>query len=169
MPKTKCFHISSALVIGLVFALNACGQPTMDSTLERYNNGTVSYISPEAVHADKELVLLDTRKKVEFEVSHIPEANWVGYRKFDLKLLQEYFPNKKTPFVVYCSVGVRSEDIGEKLLEAGYTEVKNLYGGIFEWKNQGYPVYTTDGAITEKVHAYNRRWGRLLNNAEKIY
>ena len=149
--------------------LSACGQPTMEATLERYNKGSVAYISPEAVRENKELVILDTRKKVEYEVSHLPKAHWVGYRKFDLNQFQEFFPNKKTPFVVYCSVGVRSEDIGEKLLKAGYTDVKNLYGGIFEWKNQGFPVITPKGNPTEKVHAYNKRWGRLLKNAEKIY
>ena len=39
--------------------------------------------------------------------------------------------------IVYCSIGVRSEDIGEKLKELGYTKILNLYGGIFDWKNKG--------------------------------
>jgi len=141
----------------------------MEATLEHYNKGTVAYISADAVKTNEDLVLLDTRRKEEFEVSHLPNAIWVGYKAFDLGQLEEDYPNKKTPFVVYCSVGVRSENIGEKLLKAGYTDVKNLYGGIFEWKNQGFPVYTLEGKPTEKVHAYNRRWGRLLKNAEKIY
>lgn len=160
----KPMHFSLLLI---VFA--ACGQPTINKTLQRYNKGSVPYISAENVNGNEDLVLLDTRKKVEFEVSHLPNAAWVGYRSFKLENIQEAYPDKKTPIVVYCSVGVRSEDIGEKLLEAGYTEVKNLYGGIFEWKNQGYPVHTMEGEQTEQVHAYNRRWGRLLKNAEKIY
>lgn len=149
--------------------ISACGQPSMEATLQRYNKGTVAYISAETVMKNEDLVILDTRRKEEFEVSHLPKAEWVGYKAFDPNQIKLDYPNKKTPFVVYCSVGVRSENIGEKLLEAGYTDVKNLYGGIFEWKNQGYPVYTPDGELTDKVHAYNRRWGRLLKNAVKIY
>jgi hypothetical protein len=78
-------------------------------------------------------------------------------------------PDKSIPLVVYCSVGVLSEDIGEKLEALGYTNVKNLYGGIFEWKNKGYPVIDNNGKDTRKVHAYNKRWGQLLTNAEKVY
>jgi len=33
---------------------------------------------------------------------------------------------------VYCSLGIRSEVIAKKLKKAGYTNVFNLYGGIFE-------------------------------------
>lgn len=151
----------------IVFA--ACGQATIEETLQRYNKESVPYISANDVSGNADLVLLDTRKKEEFEVSHLPNATWVGYRGFKLEKIMQAYPDKKTPFVVYCSVGVRSENIGEKLLEAGYSGVKNLYGGIFEWKNKGFPVYTTAGEQTEQVHAYNRRWGRLLKNAEKIY
>ena len=169
MPESKIFQIASVLSAGFMVAITACGQPTMEATLERFNQGTVDYISAETVSAQDDLVLLDTRRRKEFEVSHLQGATWVGYRSFDLAQFQAAFPDRKTEIVVYCSVGVRSENIGEKLLEAGYTEVKNLYGGIFEWKNQGLPVYTLEGTQTEKVHAYNRRWGRLLKNAEKIY
>lgn len=169
MPDSRKLPSIVAISTGLTFILTACGQPSMEKTLERYNKGTVAYISAETLITNEDLVLLDTRRKEEFEVSHLARAEWVGYKAFDLDQIKREFPNKKTPFVVYCSVGVRSENIGEKLLEAGYTDVKNLYGGIFEWKNQGYPVYTTEGVATEKVHAYNRRWGRLLKNAEKIY
>jgi len=71
--------------------------------------------------------------------------------------------------VVYCSIGVRSEDIGEKLMDAGYNNVTNLYGGIFEWKNKGNQVYDTLGNETERVHAFNKHWGKLLSKGEKVY
>lgn len=169
MPYFRIICNKPVLFSILLIAFAACGQPTMEKTLQRYNKASVPYIVPENVSGSEDLVLLDTRRKEEFEVSHLPNATWVGYRSFSLENIEQAYPNKKTPFVVYCSVGVRSEDIGEKLIEAGYTDVKNLYGGIFEWKNQGYPVYDMEGGQTEQVHAYNRRWGRLLKNAEKIY
>ena len=47
---------------------------------------------------------------------------------------------KKTPTIVYCTIGARSETIGEKLKKNGFTNVYNLYGGIFEWKNADFKV-----------------------------
>ncbi len=160
--------------IGLLFPvwfgmLAACGQASIETTLERLNRESVPYISVEELSSSQGLVLLDTRSLDEYQVSHLQGAAWVGYKKFDIDKVQEAYPDKNTPIVVYCSVGVRSENIGEKLLKAGYTDVKNLYGGIFRWKNKDFLVYTPEGKATEKVHAYGRRWGRLLNNAEKIY
>ncbi|MBT8235694.1 MAG: rhodanese-like domain-containing protein [Bacteroidia bacterium] len=149
--------------------LSACGQPSIESTLERLNRESVPYISAEELNSTTGQILLDTRSKDEYEVSHLQGAKWVGYKKFDIDEVLEAYPDKNTPMVVYCSVGVRSENIGEKLQNAGYTDVKNLYGGIFEWKNKDFLVYTPEGNSTEKVHVYGRRWGRLLHNAEKIY
>lgn len=113
------------------------------------------------------VVLLDTRAKKEYDVSHLPDARWVGYDDFDLKSV-ENLP-KNTPIVVYCTVGVRSERVGEKLKAAGFQNVRNLYGSIFEWVNQGNPVVDNQGRPTQKVHAYSRAWGIWLNKGEKVY
>lgn len=46
-------------------------------------------------------------------------------------------------------------------MEAGYIQVYNLYGGIFEWVNEGHPVFNDQGE-TDKIHAYNKLWGMWL-------
>ena len=115
----------------------------------------------------KNVVLLDTRAKREYDVSHLPQARWVGYDEFNLKNVADL--PKETPIVVYCTVGVRSEKVGEKLKAAGYQNVRNLYGSIFEWVNQGNPVVDNQGKPTQQVHAYSRVWGVWLNKGEKIY
>jgi 3-mercaptopyruvate sulfurtransferase SseA len=51
----------------------------------------------------------------------------------------------------------------------GFNNVYNLYGGIFEWKNLGYPVYDSNGAETENVHVYSEEWCVWLKNGNKIY
>jgi len=43
-----------------------------------------------------------------------------------------------------------------KNVKAGYTNVSNLYGGIFEWVNQGNNVVDDNNRITPKVHAYGK-------------
>jgi rhodanese-related sulfurtransferase len=114
-----------------------------------------------------ELVFLDTREKEEYVVSHIKNALWVGYKDFDLKRLGNI--SRQTPIVVYCSVGYRSEKVGEKLIKAGYTNIHNLYGSLFEWFNQGHPVYNNHGDRTAAVHTYSRRWGKWLQQGKKVY
>ena len=57
----------------------------------------------------------------------------------------------------------------EKLKAAGYRNVRNLYGSIFEWVNQDNPVVDNQGKPTQKVHAYSRTWGVWLNKGEKVY
>ena len=76
---------------------------------------------------------------------------------------------KDTPIIVYCSVGFRSEKTTEHLLALGFTNVKNLYGGIFEWSNAGQPMVDSNENSTTKIHAYNKKWGTWINRGEKVY
>lgn len=145
------------------------GQKTIERTLNKFNKGTVPYLTVDELKESKELYLLDTRKKEEYDVSHLKNAIWVGHKEFSIDTVMVTITEKNVPILVYCSVGVRSENIGEKLLKAGYTDVKNLYGGLFRWKNLGNPVYDSEGLKTEKVHAFSKNWGKLLTNAEKVY
>src|SRR5690606_3428424 len=96
------------------------------------------------------VVLLDARETVEFEVSHIRHARHVGYIWFDMRKI--YDISKTDTIVVYCAVGNRSERIGEKLQKAGYQHVYNLFGGIYEWVNQGNPVYNEKDIQTTEAH-----------------
>ncbi len=157
------------LLLPFLFLSYMQAQKTVEETLEKYNSGTVPYISTRALAASDQYALLDSRTWEEYQVSHLQDAVWVGHASFDIDRVTRAFPDKNTPLVVYCSVGVRSEDIGEKLLDAGYTQVKNLYGGIFEWKNQGHRVFDPEGNATSKVHAFSKHWGKLLTNADKVY
>jgi len=110
---------------------------------------------------------LDARELEEFEVSHLRNARYVGFNNFSLEVIKDI--PKTTPIVVYCSIGVRSEKIGEKLLAAGYTNVKNCYGSIFEWVNQGNEIVDMQNQPTKKIHAYNKKWGVWVNKGEKVY
>jgi len=110
---------------------------------------------------------LDAREKAEYDVSHIHGARYVGYNDFDSTRMRGI--RKDFPVIVYCSVGYRSEKITEKLQREGFTDIHNLYGGIFEWVNEGYKVYDDSGKVTDKVHAYDHAWGIWLKKGEKVY
>lgn len=114
------------------------------------------------------IVLLDSREQSEYQVSHLKNSIWVGYDVFDSTKVAS-FP-KDTAIVVYCSVGYRSERIGEKLQQMGFTNVYNLYGGIFEWANQTQEVLDSTETPTKKVHGFSKVWGIWLNKkVEKVY
>ena len=58
--------------------------------------------------------------------------------------------------------------IGEQLQEAGFTKVFNLYGSLFEWANQDYPLENAEGTVTHKVHTYNKKWSQWVDDDGKI-
>ncbi|MBT8184215.1 MAG: rhodanese-like domain-containing protein [Eudoraea sp.] len=161
-------HIAKSFLAVVFLITTGCAQNTIEKNLSSLNRGTVPYIYAEKLNP-KKVTLLDSRKKEEFDVSHLKGAMWVGHKKFRIDSVLKHLPDKDQTVVVYCSIGVRSEDIGEKLMKAGFTDVQNLYGGIFEWKNKGYPVYNLKGRETDSVHAYSKKWGKLLTTGIKVY
>ncbi len=135
-------------------------------------HGLLSHSVPEigvteAARDHESCIFLDAREPREYAVSHIESAIPVGFDHFVLENLPPDLP-KNQRIVVYCSVGYRSEKVTEKLQTAGFHSVSNLYGGIFEWVNQGLPVVNQTGA-TNEVHAYSRSWGVWLKKGKKVY
>lgn len=163
--------ISIILFMTIPFLANA--QESIAGLLQKYNARDVPYISVEQLKMeqanDNNILVLDAREPEEFRVSHLKNARFVGSKKFSINEKTVKSLDKSTPIVVYCSVGIRSEKVAEKLQKAGFTNVKNLFGGIFAWKNKDYTVYNSDGNPTEKVHAYSKYWGRYLKKGEKVY
>ncbi len=139
---------------------------TYDYMLSTLLDHSVPEVSVSEVK-DQETILLDARESNEFWVSKIARARWVGYDDFSIDRVKDIPKDQK--IIVYCSVGYRSEKIAEKLLKAGYSNVSNLYGGIFEWVNQGKDILDSLERKTFNVHAYNRAWGVWLNKGNKIY
>ena len=150
----------------------ATAQEDVDKLLSKFNHVTVPYISVEELKMrqnSEKIYVLDAREPAEFQVSHLKNALFVGYNDFSITPVTNSIQDKSTPIVVYCSLGIRSEKIAEKLVDAGYTNVKNLYGGIFVWKNKGYMVFDASEKETEKVHAFSKHWSKYLSNGEKVY
>ncbi|MFK8061384.1 MAG: rhodanese-like domain-containing protein [Polaribacter sp.] len=159
------------VIVFVLISSVSFGQKKLDKLLNKWNTRNVPYISVDALASPKtKAILLDAREEKEFKVSHLKEAICVGYNKFDLKETLKKLPkDKNAKIVVYCSLGVRSETVAHKLIKAGYTNVYNLYGGIFKWKNNNFKVVDTLGNATEKVHAFDKKWGKYLKKGKKIY
>ena len=106
-------------------------------------------------------VLLDVRTPEEWNVSHLP-----GARRVDPNASAESVTAglpKETPIVTYCAVGYRSGEMADRLGAAGFSNVRNLEGSIFQWANEHRPLVQGDERV-RTVHPYSGFWSRLLND-----
>ncbi len=110
-----------------------------------------------------DLVLLDARTEEEYAVSHLDRAQLISPNSDGTlpESLREIA--KDAPIVVYCSVGYRSAKVAQQIMQAGFCQVFNLEGGLFEWANEGRSM-VRDGQPTSSVHPYNATWGKLVND-----
>jgi len=167
--QTMKTQLISLLLMALFFRSTAqeVGNKAYDMMLQSLLSHTVKEVSICEIKEKKDLIFVDARERKEFDVSHIEGAVFVGFDSLDLSPMETIDKNKEV--IVYCSVGYRSEKVSEKLEKMGFKNVSNLYGGIFEWKNQGQPIVTDQNKTTEEVHAFSRVWGIWLNKGKKVY
>ena len=110
----------SLFLLIVMLPILASAQQTLDPKFEKKIEGLIDHSVPviscerlEKKMSTPNLYLLDAREKKEFETSHLEDAVWVGYNTFSPESLADV--PKDGIVVVYCSVGYRSEKIGEKL------------------------------------------------------
>lgn len=140
--KTTIFLVLFALVVtfGIITILIkpstelAPSEKASTSKPTAYVNVTADELK-KYVDNDKDIYLLDV---------HIPEQEHItGTDEFiPFNELAEYksrLPeNKDAEIVVYCRSGSMSKTASQELIDMGYTNVKNLSGGINAWKTKGY-------------------------------
>ena len=184
--KSSWLRVRTLAVVALLPAsLVACGQqperaktstPAADMTaydrmLGLLYQHTVPVVQPAELAATlrkspQSVLLLDTRTPEEYQVSHLRGARFVNYdqyQKLDLSGI-----SRTRPVVVYCTVGARSEQVGAWLRQQGFQDVRNLYGGIFQWLNDGQKVVNAQGPTTN-VHPYSILWRPWLKTGNPVY
>ena len=129
------------------------GIPFVDITYARANHGAY--------------LVLDARERVEFEVSHLAGSAWLGFDQPDWSVL-DALP-RDTKILVYCSVGLRSSLMVEKIRAAGFSEAYNLHRGMFGWVNRGFPIVNNKEQPTDQIHCYNRLFGTWVHRGKKVY
>jgi len=84
-----------------------------------------------------DLYVLDVRTFGENQQARLKDSRLIPIDQF-VKRLAEVPKNR--PVLVYCAVGSRSAQVVNYLARQGYSEIYNLYGGIYSWEQSGYPV-----------------------------
>ena len=168
------FALRLAMCAGVAASAQEAGEDSTVSwslTLKtiRAKFPTVAHISTDTLQSwldespqRENLLLLDVREPEEYAVSHLQGARPAPSKDEALKALQGTPAGQR--IVLYCSVGHRSSELAQFLMNKGYTGIYNLEGSIFAWANEGRPVYR--GKVRVKVvHPYDRNWGRLLKES----
>jgi rhodanese-related sulfurtransferase len=75
----------------------------------------------------QDILLLDVREKWEYEITHLPDAVLIPMRELSSRLTEL---NPKQQIIVYCHHGARSMQACTFLHNKGFSNVRNLAGGI---------------------------------------
>lgn len=166
-------------VFGLLFSVLGChaqppperlatSYPPLNEKLSKMVTPDTLAISPTEAQRLNDPIYLDAREVEEYEVSHLPDAIRLGYDAPDYKLVDDL--DKSRPVVVYCTIGYRSEKMAAKLRKRGFTRVYNLYGSIYAWSLDGFPLEDSEGNSTEMIHTYNEKWGKYFpDDSKKVH
>lgn len=92
---------------------------------------------------DSTTTLIDARSRTAFDEGHLPGARSLprGDEIAGVGALQAEVP-LSTPLIVYCSGYdcTDSFELAERLIAAGYQQVRIYEGGFPEWRDAGLPV-----------------------------
>jgi rhodanese-related sulfurtransferase len=84
-------------------------------------------------------VILDVRTPKEYDETRIENSLNINYNSKTFKLEIEKLDKNKT-YLVYCHSGRRSSNAIKIMEKSGFTDLKNISGGISKWKKNNLPL-----------------------------
>ena len=78
-------------------------------------------------------IILDVREPQEYDICRLPDSVLIPLGQLGERM-EELNPDDE--IVVHCKMGGRSAKAVEQMLKAGFTNVKNLTGGIDRWSQE---------------------------------
>lgn len=85
-------------------------------------------------------VIVDIRPKAEFDKGHIAGAVHLPLEKIQKNDLAKLEKNKSNPIIVVCNAGLSAQGAAKSILNAGFSEVSILQGGMNTWYGANLPV-----------------------------
>ena len=81
--------------------------------------------------------VLDVREPSEWDEFHVPGTTLIPLGELASRLTEA---PRDRPIVVVCRSGNRSQEGRDILLDAGFTNVTSMDGGLNAWRTAGYPI-----------------------------
>lgn len=103
------------------------------------NKKVGTYVAPEnwnALIADPEVVLIDTRNGYEYDIGTFQGAlnpHTITFRQFPAYVKNNLDSAKHKKIAMFCTGGIRCEKASSFMLEQGFEEVYHLQGGILKY------------------------------------
>ena len=143
--------------------------PAVYTTKDRNTSliASIDEVKAQVNDPKKNVVLLDTRSKKEFDEGTIPGSILIDYVNNNYKdgtykstqdIKIQYIENKITPdktVIMYCKTSIRGAQTFLALYEAGYRNLKLYDGAWVEWSaDKSLPVQVPEG--TKKIEPSNK-------------
>lgn len=143
---TRRFLIVAALLASFALPLSALWAQTDDRpalaaklTAARSQITEISLADAKGLFDKGSYVWVDVRSEDEWKAGHVPGAKHLDRGTLEFNV-ERAVPDKATAIVVYCKSGDRGAFAARTLAEMGYTNVRNVAGGMVAWEKAAYPV-----------------------------
>lgn len=123
------------VVIGAVLVLSRNNQPA--ATTNPVSLAREVSVQEAVTLRDSGAFVLDVRQPDEWADYHVPDSTLIPLDQLSNRLSE--VPRDK-PILVVCRSGNRSASGRDILLDAGFTSVTSMAGGLTEWRSSGLPV-----------------------------
>ena len=110
----------------------------------------------QALLARDEIALIDVREEAEFALGHPLFAAQIPLRRIEAEARWR-IPRADTPVVVYDDGDGLAADAALRLRALGFTNVRELEGGLNGWRDAGYELF-------EDVNSYSKAFGELVEH-----
>src|SRR3979490_2908857 len=121
---------------------------------------TVPTITPAQVRASlllrDEIALLDVRHEAAFATGHPLFAANMAADRIELEA-ELRLPRKDVSIVVYAAGEGLVAQAANRLMALGYTDVRQLAGGLQAWQSAGYELF-------QDVNSYAKAFGELVES-----
>ena len=97
--------------------------------MTKNNGGHISFEQTVEMLKNNDVLLIDVKSEEEYQKFHLKNSINIPIEVF-YKIAPSVIKNKNQTIVVYCSSGIRSLAAYEMLIDLGYNNVYNVYGGV---------------------------------------
>lgn len=126
------FWVSTIILLASAVAFVALAWPRQAEA------GALSNVSVQDLHAAGQgALVLDVREPYEFAEGRVPGSLLVPLATVPSRA-DEFA--KDEPVYIVCRSGNRSLVAAEALVAAGYSDVRNVQGGMIAWEGAGLPI-----------------------------
>jgi rhodanese-related sulfurtransferase len=98
---------------------------------------TIGVVEAQRKVAAREAVMVDVREPGEWQAGHVADARHIPLGELAARL--DELPRDQE-LLLFCRSGVRSDRATQFLRSQGYTQARNVTGGIIAWAQHGLPL-----------------------------